>query len=330
LHPDRERHPVLLSGATTAAVALMVVSRSPEMSGSLAWTAAVSLVAALSTMVWATAGRLSGGTDTMAYISQSSRGTRRLLIAGGILGVALGGFFDGILLHQILQWHHFLSLVPGEALRDLKNQIIADGAFHVLMYLVATLGLWLLWRARAGLSEVGAGRRLLGSVLLGFGVWQFIDVVVFHWIVGIHRIRVDVPEPLPWDIGWMVVFGLPAVLAGLWVYRRAGRGGPPAVGRGSAVAASVALLVLAAGPIAALPPPGVTATAVLFRPGIGAAEAFAAVAAIDGRVLWADPSGELLAIEPSPGISPRRLYQHGALLVGTSALVAGCLAWSRA
>src|SRR5690606_18965301 len=32
---------------------------------------------------------------------------------GTVLGFALGGFFDGILLHQILQWHHLLSLVPG-------------------------------------------------------------------------------------------------------------------------------------------------------------------------------------------------------------------------
>ena len=83
------------------------------MSGSLALAAAVSLVAVLSTVVWATASRLSGGKDTMADISQGSRGTRCLLLAGSVLGMALGGFFDGILLHQVLQWHHFLSLVPG-------------------------------------------------------------------------------------------------------------------------------------------------------------------------------------------------------------------------
>jgi len=69
---------------------------------------------------------------------------------------------------------------------------------------------------------------------------------------------------------------------------------------------------------------------VLFRLGIAAAGAFAAVAAIDGRIVWADPSGELLAVEPAPGTSPRELYRHGALLVGTSLVVAGCLAWSRA
>lgn len=32
---------------------------------------------------------------------------------GAALGFALGGFFDGILLHQILQWHHLLSLGAG-------------------------------------------------------------------------------------------------------------------------------------------------------------------------------------------------------------------------
>lgn len=29
--------------------------------------------------------------------------------AGYLLGFALGGFFDGILLHQVLQWHHLLD-----------------------------------------------------------------------------------------------------------------------------------------------------------------------------------------------------------------------------
>ena len=42
-------------------------------------------------------------------------------IAAGILGFALGGFIDGILLHQVLQWHHLLSLVEGEGLRDIRT-----------------------------------------------------------------------------------------------------------------------------------------------------------------------------------------------------------------
>jgi hypothetical protein len=67
---------------------------------------------------------------------------------------------------------------------------------------------------------------------------------------------------------------------------------------------------------------------VLFREGLGPQAAFAAVAAIDGRVVWADPSGELLAIVPGDA-SPLRLLAHGALLIGTSPATAGCLAFTR-
>ena len=32
-----------------------------------------------------------------------------LIPAATLIGVGLGGFIDGILLHQILQWHNMLS-----------------------------------------------------------------------------------------------------------------------------------------------------------------------------------------------------------------------------
>ncbi len=74
---------------------------------------------------------------------------------GSLLGLALGGFFDGILLHQILQWHHLLSLVPG--IDDMRLQILWDGYFHLLMYVLAAVALWGLWRAhRRGGGVPGA------------------------------------------------------------------------------------------------------------------------------------------------------------------------------
>jgi uncharacterized membrane protein len=259
----------------------------------------------------------------------------RLTLAADVLGFALGGFFDGIMLHQVLQWHHFLSLVPGESLRDIRVQILADGMFHIAVYAIATLGLWLLWRARAGLDLEG-GQRLLGAALLGFGAWQVVDVVGFHWMLGIHRIRVDVPNPLLWDLGWLGVVGLPPLLAGLWLRRSASGGGrPPPLGgarQGRAAAAMLAFSVLGAAPLASLPPPGAaasTAVVVLFRPGLGLEGAFAAVAAADGRVVWADASGELLTVQLGPNTSAWRLYLHGALVVGTSGPAAGCLAWTK-
>jgi uncharacterized membrane protein len=255
------------------------------------------------------------------------RSTRGLLVAGAVIGLALGGFFDGILLHQVLQWHHFLSLVPGEALRDIRNQILADGMFHVAVYAIAAVGLALLWRARGGFAADGADRRLLGAALLGFAAWQAADVGIFHWIIGIHRIRVDVPNPLVWDIGWLVVTGIPPLILGCLLIRAGGpgRGG----GRGVVVASLLALLVLGAAPIASLPPAGVTTALVLFRPGIGLEGALSAIHAADGRIAWADSSGELVLVDMRE-TNAWRLYRGGALMVGTTAATGGCLAWTRA
>jgi uncharacterized membrane protein len=258
---------------------------------------------------------------------------RTLIRAGFVLGFAFGGFFDGILLHQVLQWHHLLSLVDAEAVRDIRVQILADGLFHVLMYAIATAGLWLLWRGRRGFDKSGLDMRVLAATVLGFSVWQFVDVVLFHWILQIHRIRVGVPDPLVYDLGWLVVFGLPSLALGLWLARRAGgdsSGGPgPSSRRGPAVAVILAGFIALSGAVSALPPPGVSTVMVLFRPGLGSAGALEAIASVNGRVLWSDRSGELLAVDLDSTVDAWALYRHGALLVSTTSPVAGCLGWSR-
>ena len=59
-----------------------------------------------------------------------------------------------------------------------------------------------------------------------------VDVVGFHWAVGVYRIREDVPDPLLWDIDWLAVIGLPLLAAGLWPRRR---GEKPPFGRSGAL-----------------------------------------------------------------------------------------------
>jgi uncharacterized membrane protein len=39
----------------------------------------------------------------------SRHGPRGIGLPGTVLGIGLGGVVDGILLHQILQWHHMLT-----------------------------------------------------------------------------------------------------------------------------------------------------------------------------------------------------------------------------
>jgi len=140
--------------------------------------------------------------------------SRRFTAAGVMLGFGLGGFFDGILLHQVLQWHHLLSAVETSAVQDIRVQILADGLFHVLMYVVAAAGLWLLFRTRREFAGPGADRRLVAAALIGCGAWHVLDRVLSHWIMGLHRIRMDVDDPLVWDLVWFFVFGVGIIAAG--------------------------------------------------------------------------------------------------------------------
>lgn len=256
--------------------------------------------------------------------------TRRREQAAFLIGFSLGGFFDGILLHQVLQWHHLLSAVSGEAFRDIRVQILADGLFHVLMYIIVAAGLWRLWRMPRQYAGQINGGRLFAYALLGFGIWNVVDATVFHWLLGIHRIRMDVDNPLFWDLLWFFVFGVLFVGLGWWLRRRqpldSGKNSGGFHARAPAVLTAAAIL---GGAASALPPPGVTSYMVLFTPGTTPAQAIAALDHVDGRLMWSDPSGQLWAVDLSTGGRPAELYRHGAMLVSNSLLPVGCFNWMR-
>lgn len=250
--------------------------------------------------------------------------------AGILIGTALSGFFDGILLHQVLQWHHLLSLVDSPAVQDIRVQILADGLFHLLMYIVAAIGLALLWKSHREFSTPDAARWLFGTVLLGFGLWNFVDVGLFHWIMRIHRIRVDVDNPMFWDVSWLILFGVPFLVAGWMLRSRSGPGGRSRIDRNAATAAVITIAVTAAGLVAALPPKGAdTTTLVMFRSGATPAKVFQAFDKVDARVVWADRTGTVWAVKMNGASHAANLYRHGAILVSNSAVALGCFSWLR-
>ncbi|ODN70095.1 hypothetical protein A6302_02574 [Methylobrevis pamukkalensis] len=242
-----------------------------------------------------------------------------------LVGFALSGFFDGILLHQILQWHHLLSGLDEPLGSDLRFQVLADGLFHVLMYVVAIAGGCLLAAAWMSDARGASAGEVLRNGLIGFGAWHVLDAVVSHWLLGLHRIRMDSDMPLVWDVGWLVVFGLlPLLLAA-----RLPRGGG---GRGRGVAAAIAGLTFLAG-IAAGAAPGAGDrgdTLVVFRAGMTPAAMMDAVAAAQATLKWTEGGGSVWAISDVswPGLAT--LYARGALVVSSTPVLAGCLAWTRA
>jgi uncharacterized membrane protein len=245
-------------------------------------------------------------------------------MAAGLIGLAMGGFFDGIVLHQILQWHHLLSAVTTGAFAELRTQILFDGVFHLLMYGVGLAGLLMLMRgvtiSRAALWSWG---------LIGFGVWHVLDAVLSHWILGIHRIRTDVPDPLVWDIGWLLVFGLVPIALGLWWLRR-GNGSAGSSGMTSGrTRALVALMTVGAAGAGLWPSPvdadGSRYLTVVLRERPDAL--LRSLGHNGARVVWNDPAGAVWVLQAPADLNRWSLYRHGALLVGGTLLPAGCNAW---
>ncbi|PSL56210.1 putative membrane protein [Saccharothrix carnea] len=134
-----------------------------------------------------------------------TRGARAALV----LGSGIGGFVDGIVIHQLLGWHHMLS---GWYPDDPHRNMVGDGLFHLLCLVLVLTGVALLNRA----GEV-AGRTLWGGVLAGWGVFNLVEGVVDHLVLGVHHVRSG-PHELAYDLGFLV-FGAVLVVAGRLVAR---------------------------------------------------------------------------------------------------------------
>lgn len=255
----------------------------------------------------------------------SGVGRVALRAPGVMLGVALGGFFDGILLHQILQWHHLLSDADWARGGGLAFQLLADGLFHGLMYVLALGALVWLWVRRRAFGGAGSGASLLGWLLIGFGAWHVADALLSHWLLGIHRVRSDVSNPLIWDLAWLAVFGAVPMLLG-WRRLTHGKPSPGHPKAGPLIGWAAALLTVGAAALSLSAPRPGDVHVVIFQPGMTAAEIFDVLGGMDASVVRVDAEARVWAVSVPAEVSVKGLYRHGALMVSGSG-VAGCADW---
>ena len=141
-----------------------------------------------------------------------------LIAAGILLGIGLGGFFDGILLHQILQWHHMLSSVrPATSVSDLKLNMVWDGLFEATTWVVTVVGLVVLWRAGERDDVLWSSKTFFGSLLVGAGAFNLVEGLIDHQILGIHHVKPG-PNELVWDLGFLAIGAILAVAG--WILLR--------------------------------------------------------------------------------------------------------------
>ena len=148
--------------------------------------------------------------------SQSASNQRKPLILAGIcLGIGLGGFFDGIVLHQILQWHHMLSNVKPLINRsNIDLNVLADGFFHVFDFFMILVGIVLLWQAGKRNDVPWSSTTFFGSVIMGVGLFDLVEGIIDHQILGVHHVKPG-PNEFAWDMGFLALGAFLAVIGWL-------------------------------------------------------------------------------------------------------------------
>jgi uncharacterized membrane protein len=150
--------------------------------------------------------------------------TRTPLIAAGVLmGAGLGGFIDGIMLHQILQWHNMLSSqIPPNDLVSAKVNMVWDGYFHLAVWILTLIGLGFLWGVGRRSDVPWSGKTFLGSLIFGWGLFNLIEGLIDHQMLGIHHVYEYTTNKLPWDLAFLGIGGIGLLLIG-WLLIRSGR-----------------------------------------------------------------------------------------------------------
>ncbi len=143
-----------------------------------------------------------------------------LILAGICLGIGLGGFFDGIVLHQILQWHHMLSNVkPLTNRSNIDLNVLADGIFHVFDYVMTFVGVVLLFRAAKHHNTPWSSKTFFASIAIGIGLFDFVEGIIDHQILGVHHVKPG-PNEFAWDMGFLALGVLLALIGWLMLQQQ--------------------------------------------------------------------------------------------------------------
>jgi uncharacterized membrane protein len=147
------------------------------------------------------------------------------VVGGIVLGMGLGGFFDGIVLHQILQWHHLVCVTEHcqpTSVEQLKKQNTQDGFFHLATLLLTIAGSYQVFRTAARADTPRSANAFVGSTLVGWGVFNFVEGIIDHQILGIHHVKPGSPYEFAADMAFLAS-GIILAVAGTLLVRDAFR-----------------------------------------------------------------------------------------------------------
>ena len=144
---------------------------------------------------------------------------RSLIIAGILLGLGQGGFFDGIVFHQLLQWHHmFTNIESSNTVAGLELNTLGDGLFHVFDWIMTIAGVITLWLAVKSDKTTLATSVLIGAFCIGAGMFNVVEGILSHHVLQIHHVKPG-SHQLAWDLSFIGA-GILSIIVGFLILSR--------------------------------------------------------------------------------------------------------------
>lgn len=144
-----------------------------------------------------------------------------LITASMVLGIGLGGFIDGILLHQILQWHEMLSnKVTTDTLLGKSVNMFWDGIFHLFCWMVVLTGSILMWKLLSRRDVNRSGTLFSGGLLLGWGLFNLTEGVIDHHLLKLHFVRQRSVNPEFENVVFLIVSVLIVLIGWFLISKR--------------------------------------------------------------------------------------------------------------
>lgn len=77
-----------------------------------------------------------------------------------------------------------------------------DGYFHLAVWIMTLIGLGMLWGAGSRKDVAWSGKTFLGSLILGWGLFNLIEGIINHQLPGIHNVYEYTDNKLSWNLGF--------------------------------------------------------------------------------------------------------------------------------
>ncbi len=104
----------------------------------------------------------------------------------------------------------------------MKYNMVWDGLFHAVTWTTCAIGVALLFRAGRRPEVPWSGTILIGSLISGWGLFNFVEGLIDHQALGIHHVHPGEGQ-LAWDLAFVFGAGAGFIALGYAIARSGAR-----------------------------------------------------------------------------------------------------------